>query len=450
MGLFLCGVVFGQGLGSKNKVRKLKITVLEDDGTPSDFVRYISFDNGNVTISGDTAYVASTSLAFVTESGDTLLLAPTYFKLFGVEYDSATIADDDIWKYDAGSGKFVLEADATGGAGSGSVTTLKENDVQVGGADIVTVDFLGADFDLAESPDTEVQIIIAAAITRDSEAAAAYQPLEATLTDFADGILNENIVNTDNPWAENEIIAAVMVEGENATLLDGTNWRLFYVNGSGDVTELVLGADGTFLESNGAAAAPAFRVLAAGDIPDISATYEVQLNNEAGLYAVLSDVADYVQGGEVNSIDSDMYVDDSIDDAHINWGTGAGQISLKDIDPTPDDWWTFTVDSANGLTADTTWFERNDFGATITIDSIYVRSDEDDYGITFLECDYEGGNIQTIDAVTASTNGAGMYYITETTISHSSIEVGHQVGFPRPSSTHDALMLKVFFHYTRP
>lgn len=38
--------------------------------------------------------------------------------------------------------------------------------------------------------------------------------------------------------------------------------------------------------------------LVAGDIPDLSATYEVQLNNEAGLYAALSDVSDFVQPAE--------------------------------------------------------------------------------------------------------------------------------------------------------
>ncbi|MCK5603988.1 hypothetical protein KAR91_19025, partial [Candidatus Pacearchaeota archaeon] len=38
----------------------------------------------------------------------------------------------------------------------------------------------------------------------------------------------------------------------------GTAWRVFYTNGSGVMTELALGADGTYLESNGAAAAPTF------------------------------------------------------------------------------------------------------------------------------------------------------------------------------------------------
>ena len=45
----------------------------------------------------------------------------------------------------------------TGGGGSGTMTTTKEDDVQVGGADIVTLDF-GAGFNLTESPDTEINV----------------------------------------------------------------------------------------------------------------------------------------------------------------------------------------------------------------------------------------------------------------------------------------------------
>lgn len=54
-----------------------------------------------------------------------------------------------------------------------------------------------------------------------------------------------------------------------------TNWRFFYSDGSGHVIELALGADGTFLQSEGAAAAPTFGALQTTDIPDISATYQV-------------------------------------------------------------------------------------------------------------------------------------------------------------------------------
>ena len=40
--------------------------------------------------------------------------------------------------------------------------------------------------------------------------------------------------------------------------VDQTAWRVFYSNGSGDVTELALGADGTYLKSNGTTSAPSF------------------------------------------------------------------------------------------------------------------------------------------------------------------------------------------------
>ena len=47
-----------------------------------------------------------------------------------------------------------------GGGGSGTMKTVKEDGAQLGGADITTLDFLGADFNLTESPDKEVNIVI--------------------------------------------------------------------------------------------------------------------------------------------------------------------------------------------------------------------------------------------------------------------------------------------------
>lgn len=46
--------------------------------------------------------------------------------------------------------------------------------------------------------------------------------------------------------------------------VDQTAWRLFYSNGSGDVTELALGADQTYLMSNGATSAPTFEAITGG------------------------------------------------------------------------------------------------------------------------------------------------------------------------------------------
>lgn len=85
---------------------------------------------------------------------------------------SGTIAPARLGSGSGGSAKFLRE-DSTwqtvSGSGVGTLTTVKENGTQVGDADISILDFLGVDFDLTESPDTEVNIVIAGAITRDAE-----------------------------------------------------------------------------------------------------------------------------------------------------------------------------------------------------------------------------------------------------------------------------------------
>lgn len=79
------------------------------------------------------------------------------------------------------------------GSGSGSVTTLKEEGSQVGDADIVVLDFLGADFDLTESPDTEVNIVIAAAIARDSELVTGTNDAYAYARLMTNAVVNTNV-----------------------------------------------------------------------------------------------------------------------------------------------------------------------------------------------------------------------------------------------------------------
>ena len=65
------------------------------------------------------------------------------------------------------------------------------------------------------------------------------------------------------------------------SFVDQTAWRVFYSNVAGDVVELVLGADGTYLESNGAAAAPTFTVPAgAGDVSKVG----TPVDNQVGVW----------------------------------------------------------------------------------------------------------------------------------------------------------------------
>jgi hypothetical protein len=161
---------------------------------------------------------------------------------------------------------------------------------------------LGADGTFLESNGAAAAPAFRALVAGDiPDISATYQPLEATLTDIADGTIAEDLVNTANPWADNEVANDItltnitQITNKAITSLSATNWRVFYSAGGSIPVELALGADGTFLESNGAAAAPAFRTLIAGDIPDLSGTYQP-------LDADLTDLADgELTGSKVQS-----------------------------------------------------------------------------------------------------------------------------------------------------
>ena len=65
------------------------------------------------------------------------------------------------------------------------------------------------------------------------------------------------------------------------SFVDQIAWRLFYSNTAGDVVELALGDDGTYLKSNGAAAAPTFAVPGgAGDVVKVG----TPANSQVGVW----------------------------------------------------------------------------------------------------------------------------------------------------------------------
>ena len=84
----------------------------------------------------------------------------------------------------------------------------------------------------------------------------------ASMTIDASGF-NGNLATTDNTIQEiaQKVDDLVIGAGGYTNLtefLGQTAWRLFYSDGSGDVTELPLGSDGEYLKSNGAALAPSW------------------------------------------------------------------------------------------------------------------------------------------------------------------------------------------------
>ena len=96
---------------------------------------------------------------------------PNHFKTIKVLGQGDVVADttSDILEFVAGS-NVTLTTDAANdkitiataaGSGSGSMTTVKSGGTQIGGTDIVTVDFDSDDFTISESPNTEINISLA-------------------------------------------------------------------------------------------------------------------------------------------------------------------------------------------------------------------------------------------------------------------------------------------------
>lgn len=73
----------------------------------------------------------------------------------------------------------------------------------------------------------------------------------------------------------------VMFDGDSITNATATAWRVFYSDSGGVITELALGADGTFLKSNGASSAPTFATPAgSGDVSKVG----TPVNNQIGVW----------------------------------------------------------------------------------------------------------------------------------------------------------------------
>ena len=135
----------------------------------------------------------------------------------------------------ASSADWEISNDGAGG-GSGSMTTVKEGGVQLGGADIVTLDFDGDDFNLTESPDTEVNITLN--VTGDVVGTTDTQTLtNKTLTSPT---INSPALGADSVDAITEI-ASGLKSGADATLVTGTagtSGNLAEWNADGDIVDV--------------------------------------------------------------------------------------------------------------------------------------------------------------------------------------------------------------------
>lgn len=150
----------------------------------------------------------------------------------------------------------------------------------------------------------------------------------------------------DNGATWDEIVAVAGAHGPSSHTT-GTAWRLVYQDASGDEQEFVLGANGTFLESNGASAAPAFRTLVEADITDMSTYILHSLADATNDFLVASGADTFVKK---TLAETGAILEDDLDHGNIQ-GLGDddhGQYILHSLVTAADD---FLVASGSGVVA---------------------------------------------------------------------------------------------------
>lgn len=106
---------------------------------------------------------------------------------------------------------------------------------------------------------------------------------DATELNYVDGVTSA---------IQTQLDAKANSSGALTQFVGNGNHKVFYSNGSGDITELTLGADGTFLKSNGATSAPTFATPAgSGDVSKVGTPVDGQLGVWTGDGTIEGDAA---------------------------------------------------------------------------------------------------------------------------------------------------------------
>lgn len=103
------------------------------------------------------------------------------------------------------------------------------------------------------------------------------------------------------------------------TDVNANNWKLFYSNGVGSIIELSLGADGTVLTSNGAAAGPSFQT-AGSSVSQLTDLSDVTTASQTAGYVIISDGGNYYGRALTESDISDLqsYLTSEVDGSVTN------------------------------------------------------------------------------------------------------------------------------------
>lgn len=198
------------------------------------------------------------------------------------------------------------------------------------------------------------------------------------------------------------------IAGGLSLFVEETAWRTFYSDGSGDVQGLAFGADNSFYVSTGASGVPEFRALEAGDIPDISGTYQTILTNSAGLAGALSD-----ETGTVYAVFSDSPV--------FTTTITTPEVTFTDADHSPASVGKLLYDNtATGLADGAlAWHDGSVVRyivdlSTLPSDDDYVVAYDADADKFYMKVD-AGGNAWELGATATKTLSSGVADITDGT-----------------------------------
>ena len=160
-----------------------------------------------------------------------------------------------------------------------------------------------------------------------------YQPLESTLTDIADGTIEENLVNTTNPWADDEVadnitVTGYMQDGDINTFDELQSWvsdeillkagtltdQKYCIYDLG-TTNIVCNSEGGAEENN----------LEATITGIESGEFFIGNDTDSGTYTTIS-------GDATVNLNGVLFIGvDKVDNTMIDFGIGAGQVGTADI-----------------------------------------------------------------------------------------------------------------------
>lgn len=259
--------------------------LLDGEMIGADTIDDDSIDFGDVT----GLDLTLTDCGAITSTGT--ITATVGFDIVGaadIDYGSVDVLDHTFATDGTGDGEIVLPNDSIGDAEIDWVGLTTSADFTVTGTLIASVgiDTVGAaDMDYGSIDVTDhsfttddCTFIIDGGITVSTGDVITLGAVQWNSADEIDGTKIKDAdygdvdVSAGGAWTlDTDSVADNEIDYANVTFADfdyETAWKMWHSNAAGDVTEITLGADTTFLESNGAGAAPAFRAIADGDIPD--------------------------------------------------------------------------------------------------------------------------------------------------------------------------------------